>query len=268
MTPPDDRRTRTPLTTMTTPILLINPNTSAATTRMMVSIAKQSLPPGGLVEGVTAAQGAPMIVDEEELRLGALEVERCWQRLRDAAWSGVIVSAFGDPGLQTLRAATPLPVAGLCEASMLEAAEGGRRFGIATVTPRLAAAIGRRAHDLGLEARYTGIRLTEGDPRALAAQPQALSEALAVAVRRCIDDGAEAVIIGGGPLGQAAIELAPRFAVPVIAPIPAAVRFVLRHIPVDREARAHRQATRRGRDAVDRDRPVALRDGHGTEPAC
>ncbi|MES1265323.1 MAG: aspartate/glutamate racemase family protein, partial [Variovorax sp.] len=84
------------------------------------------------------------------------------------------------------------------------------------------------ARALGLLAVYTGIRLTDGDPRQLAADPQALEEALARAVQRSIDDdGAEAVIIGGGPLGQAAIGLQGRFAVPVIAPIPAAMRLLM-----------------------------------------
>lgn len=209
------------------PLLLINPNTSEATTRMMAGIARQSLPPGWSVEAVTAAEGPPMIVDEAELQAAALQVQRCWQRVGGPAWSGVIVSAFGDPGLQALRAATPLPVAGLCEASMREAAAGGRRFGIATVTPQLAGVIDASAQALGLAAQYTGIRLTEAEPRALAAEPQALVEALAGAVQRCIDDGAQAVVIGGGPLGQAALQLAPRFAVPVIAPIEAAVRSLL-----------------------------------------
>ena len=53
----------------------------------------------------------------------------------------------------------------------------------------------------------TGIRLTAGDPRELTPD-------------------AQAVIIGGGPLGQAAIGWARRFDVPVIAPISAAVRQV------------------------------------------
>jgi Asp/Glu/hydantoin racemase len=40
-------------------------------------------------------------------------------------------------------------------------------------------------------------------------------------------DDAEAVIIGGGPLGQAATALAPRFTTSIIAPIPAAMRRLL-----------------------------------------
>jgi hypothetical protein len=55
-----------------------------------------------------------------------------------------------------------------------------------------------------------------------------MTEALRQAVAACIElDKAEAVIIGGGPLGNAAIALTPMFSIPVIAPIPAAVRRIL-----------------------------------------
>jgi Asp/Glu/hydantoin racemase len=44
-------------------------------------------------------------------------------------------------------------------------------------------------------------------------------------VAECFEiDHAETVIIGGGPLGQAAIALARSFSRPIIAPIPAAMR--------------------------------------------
>ncbi|EJM96072.1 aspartate/glutamate racemase family protein [Herbaspirillum sp. YR522] len=211
-------------------ILLINPNSSATTTDMMVAIAAAELPAGFAVDGVSAGHGPSMIVNDIELAAAAPEVERNW---RDAGshYAGVIISAFGDPGIEAVRAASRVPVAGICEASMLEAAQGARRFGVATVTPELAGAIAARAGALGLEHLYSGIRLTAGDPRALAADPQALEQALAIAVQQCIElDGAQAVVIGGGPLGQAAMALARRFAVPVIAPIPAAVRHLLRQL--------------------------------------
>ncbi|MCA1324515.1 aspartate/glutamate racemase family protein [Herbaspirillum sp. alder98] len=211
-------------------ILLINPNSSAATTDMMVSIAAAELPAGFVIDGVSAGSGPSMIVNDVELAAAAPEVVRNW-RAAGTHYAGVIISAFGDPGIEGVRAASQVPVAGICEASMLEAASGGRRFGVATVTPELATAIAARASALGLDEQYSGIRLTAGDPRLLAADPEALEEALAVAVQECIAlDGAQAVVIGGGPLGQAAIALAQRFTVPVIAPIPAAVRDLLRQL--------------------------------------
>ena len=119
----------------------------------------------------------------------------------------------------------PIPAEGICEASMIEAAAGGRRFGVATVTSDLVVPISQRARDLGLAHLFTGIRLTPGDPVALAGDPVRLQLCLAEAVATCFDDDrAEAVIIGGGPLGQARTALAQSFRQPVIAPIPSAVR--------------------------------------------
>jgi Asp/Glu/hydantoin racemase len=148
-----------------------------------------------------------------------------------AGLSGVIVSAFGDPGLDDLRGKLRVPVTGICEASILEASFGGRRFGIATVTPGLVDVLARKADALGVGALFTGTRLTAGDPQALMAEPSALEQALAEAVERSLaDDQAEAVIIGGGPLGRAATGIARRFSAPVIAPIPAAVRRILKEL--------------------------------------
>ncbi|ARN18516.1 aspartate/glutamate racemase family protein [Piscinibacter gummiphilus] len=207
-----------------TSILLINPNTSEATTAMMVDIAAAEMPAGVTVFGSTARCGAPMIVDEADMAEAREEVARCWRRA-GVGWDGVIVSAFGDPGLAEIRAMSPVPAVGICEASLMEAAEGGRRFGIATVTPDLVDLIEARIGELGLLAQYTGTRLTPGAPRELASDAGALEQALSREVAHCIDlDGAQAVVIGGGPLGQAARALQPRFHVPVIAPIPAAVR--------------------------------------------
>ena len=208
-------------------ILLINPNASEATTAMMVGIASAGLPQDLRIVGLTAGRGPMMIVNEAELAASAPEVERAWVDAR-AGWAGVIISAFGDPGIERVRGASTVPVTGICEASMYEAAEGKRRFGVATVTPDLVVSIDARAEELGLTPYYTGIRLTKGDPRALANNPEALEDALEKAVSQCIEaDGAEAVIIGGGPLGQAAIGLATKFRVPIIAPISAAVRRML-----------------------------------------
>ncbi|GAB2486369.1 MAG: aspartate/glutamate racemase family protein [Comamonas sp.] len=205
-------------------ILLINPNSSHATTEMMVRIAQADAPAGFTVVGVTASGGPSMIVNETELQAAAVEVERVW-RSASVPCAGVIISAFGDPGVDQVRALSgATPVVGICESSMLEAAEGGRRFGVATVTPDLVDAIDAKARQLGLGELYTGVRLTPGEPRALTAHPQSLEDALAVATQECLNEGAQAVIIGGGPLGQAAVSLSKRFDMPLIAPISAAVR--------------------------------------------
>lgn len=194
---------------------------------MMAAICRNAAP-SLAIEGETATRAPPMIVDEPALAASADEVVEIGLR-RAGEVAGIIVAAFGDPGLEALRERAGVPVAGICEAAMIEAADGGRRFGVATVTPGLVAAIDGRARAAGLGSLYSGVRLTAGDPAALARDPARLREALAGAIEDCIRlDGAEAVIIGGGPLAAAAEALQGRFAVPIIAPLPAAMRRIAR----------------------------------------
>jgi len=208
-------------------ILLINPNSNAATSAMMVAIAKSAATGGLDIIGATAIRAPQMIVSAEALEAAAPEVEEI-ARAHQESCDGIIVSAFGDPGLPGIKA-MKLPAVGIGESSMFEAAERGRHFGVATTTPLLKAKIDALPDALGLPPLYTGTRIAEGDPEALMRDPARLRAALAGAVEACIvQDGAEAVIIGGGPLGEAARDLQPMFAVPVIAPIPSAVARIIR----------------------------------------
>ncbi len=211
-------------------ILLINPNSSATTTAMMVSIAAACCAGRAEVVGATATRAPAMIVDAEALAASAAEVVEI-AREHLGACDGIIVAAYGDPGADEIRASCSLPVVGIGEASMREAAQSGRRFGVATVTPALVASIAGLADRLNLSAQFTGTRLTQGDPAALAVDPARLAAALADATRACIaEDGAEAVIIGGGPLAQAADRLQRQFAVPIIKPIAAAVTQLMQRL--------------------------------------
>ena len=209
-------------------IVLINPNSNEATTAMMIAIAKSAAGDGFDIVGATATRAPTMIISAEALDAAAPEVED-FARAHQNSCDGFIVSAFGDPGLAGIKTALKLPAVGIGESSMLEAAENGRRFGVATTTPLLKSRIDALPDVLGLQSLYTGTRFADGDPQELMRDPARLRTALAGAVDACIaQDGAEAVIIGGGPLGEAARELQPMFAVPVIAPIPSAVKRIMR----------------------------------------
>jgi Asp/Glu/hydantoin racemase len=208
-------------------ILLINPNSSTATTAMMVGIAQAAAADACEMAGATARRAPPMIVEPDALAAAAAEVVEI-AVANDGKYDGFIVAAFGDPGLAKIRERCRTPAVGIAESACREASSGGRRFGIATTTPALKAAIDQRVVSLGLSAQYTGLRLTSADPTELVKDGDRMRDALADVVRHCInDDGAKAVIIGGGPLGEAARELALMFSIPIVAPISAAVRSVL-----------------------------------------
>ena len=207
-------------------IVLINPNTNTSTTQMMVGIAGLGLPSGFTVSGLTVTEGDALIANEAGLAVATAAVAALFDAQVTEA-DGYIISAFSDPGLTTARERSRVPVVGIAEAGMAEAARDGRRFGIATTTPDLRTAVHRSAVAYGHGDQFVGVRITEGDPSVLHADRDRLVEALAGAVERCIDDGADAVVIGGGPLARIARVLAPRFAVPLIEPIPAATRMLV-----------------------------------------
>lgn len=213
-------------------MLLVNPNSSAATTELMVGVARTHLEPAGLeVEGLTAESGPTMIVGTAELKRsvpGVLEVARRGLRDREGRVAAVVVAAFGDPGREELADAVGMPVVGIGQASVLEASAGGRRFGMATTTPGLVGPLEALVRRHGAAALFTGVRLTPTGPRELAALPAQQDQELGDAARACLaEDGAEAVIIAGGPLSGTARRLSAAGIGTVVEPVPAAARRVL-----------------------------------------
>lgn len=206
-------------------LVLVNPNTSGATTAAMVAIAQAEAGTRAAVVGLTAGFGAPLITTPAALATAAEAVTALAPSL--AAADAAIIAAFGDPGLAALRRALPCPVTGIAEAGMAEAAAGGRRFAVVTTTPDLGESIAATAAHYG-HTGFAGTWLTPGDPVALMAGPEALTAALAEACATAIaEGGAEAIVIGGGPLAVAARALAETCPVPLIEPVPAAVRLSL-----------------------------------------
>ncbi|MBP2351822.1 Asp/Glu/hydantoin racemase [Kribbella aluminosa] len=234
-------------------VVLVNPNTNAQTTAMMTELVRPELAAAGLtVEGITVAHGPRMLADPVVLAAAeAHVVDAVRRRLavdradhgqpRDDEVVGVIVAAIGDPGRDRLEDELELPVIGIGQASILAAARGGRRFGMATSTPLLAGSLTALVARWGHSDTFTGVRLTESEPLVLAADPERQFHELAVAVRACAADGAEAVIIAGGPLSGTARRLAELNLTPIVEPLPTAAALALTDLR-SRRSRRSREA--------------------------
>jgi Asp/Glu/hydantoin racemase len=197
-----------------THVLLINPNGSEATTGTMVAITRRHLTE---VSGWTNRGAPSMITDQSALEAAAAQVARADLPEVDA----VIVAAFGDPGAGALAKRLSIPVIGIGAAAARAASLGGARFAVATTTPDLAKSIDALMLEKG-GTSYAGCFLSEGDPLDLAAQPELLDAALLKACKAAADAGAERVIIGGGPLAEAAIRLQGQSPVELVQPLVAA----------------------------------------------
>jgi Asp/Glu/hydantoin racemase len=205
--------------------LLINPNTSERATALMLDIARSSTAANIEIDGATARFGNPLIVNEAALKVAGEAVLDIVDGLSHPHPDGIVISAFGDPGLDAVRRRTAAHVVGIAEASMSEAGAAGRRFSVATTTPALDAAIRACADRYGFSSQLVSLRITPGDPESVMADGATLLAALSKLVQEAIEeDGAEAVIIGGGPLASAARGLSMAHDIPIIEPVPAAFR--------------------------------------------
>ena len=119
-----------------------------------------------------------------------------------------------------------IPVIGIGAAAARAAALDNVSFAVVTTTPKLTSTINELMQKKGGDA-YLGCYLTEGNPLLLASDPEALDKSLikACEVAKCA--GADRVIIGGGPLGAAAIRISTKVTVPLIQPLAVACSEVL-----------------------------------------
>lgn len=212
-------------------IALLNPNSNPATTEAMLGLARAAAPAGFEIVGFTADRAPRMLTRPDDLAAAARWVGATLPDLAAAGFAAALVAAFGDPGVDRLRAGSPLPLYGIAEAGMTLAERGGRRFAVVTTTPELEAPIAARAAALGFADRLVSVRITAGDPLALMDDEDRLARELAeIAVAAVEQDGAEAVLVGGGPLGPVAVALARRVAVPVIEPVAAGIALIAERI--------------------------------------
>jgi Asp/Glu/hydantoin racemase len=205
-------------------IALLNPNTNARSTALMMDSALEAMPAGVRIEARTVTSGHPFIADPQALEAAAQAVEVCGTGLAAEGFDAIIVAGFGDPGVAALRKRLRIPVTGLGEAGIAQAARGGLRYAIVTVTPDLHESLLAAAHACAPAAQFVGVRYTQGDLGRVMHSPDSLQDAL---LRACQDamvhDGAQSIVIGGGPLAQAARDIALQLHIRVVDPVSAAV---------------------------------------------
>jgi Asp/Glu/hydantoin racemase len=212
-------------------LLVVNPNTTVAVTELLARRIGAAVGAAAEVEAITARFGAGYIASEASYVVAAhaaLEAcsERCSAHGRPDA---IIVGCFGDPGVFALREALALPVIGLAEAAMREAASHGR-FAIVTGGAAWGPMLVRLAGALDLADRLATVSIVAATGAELAADPE---RAVATLGDACLGaaQGVDAVVLGGAALaGMAeaiASAVAPRLAVPLIDSVDAAARAAL-----------------------------------------
>lgn len=205
-------------------ILVVNPNTSADVTDLLIAAGEAVAAPETELVPLTAPRGFPYIAGPAEAQVGgAIAIEMLADHHRDA--DAAIIAAFGDPGLAGARQLFDIPVIGMSAAAMLSACLLGHRFAIVTFAPALAAWFHDCVEANGLAARYAGIFGLDGAFATLAGVQDEKQDLLVELANRAAREAhAEVVILAGAPLAGLAAKVADGVAVPLVDPIAAAVK--------------------------------------------
>ena len=205
-------------------LLFINPNISDSVSTLIGEEARRSAADGVEIEVMTAPFGVAYIETRFEALIGAYAAAQVAAE-NHARFDAVVVAAFGDPGLGSLREALPIPVTGLTEAALASAHLLGSRFSIIAISHRIQAWYREVVDSYGMSSRLASIRSLEHPLQSVGSVQQDHAPALkALAERAVREDGADVIILAGAPLAGLARSLQGQLPVPVVDGVSSAVR--------------------------------------------
>ncbi|WP_309066879.1 aspartate/glutamate racemase family protein [Microbacterium sp.] len=224
-------------------LLIINPNTSAEVTELIRAEAARSAASGTELIVQTAPYGVQYIETRLESLIAAgavAEVIAAHAGEIDAGEiDGVVVAAFGDPGMPALKELVDIPVIGITEAALCAAALQGYRFSIIAISDRITAWYRECVEGFGLAGRLASIRSIREALGGIGSVQQDFGPTLVELAQRAVaEDGADVIILAGAPLAGLAREVAGQIPVPVVDGIAAGVR--LAEAVVGLDSGAHR----------------------------
>lgn len=194
---------------------MINANTTQAVTELIEKQARAALGDELEIRAVTAAFGAAYISSEGAYAVAGHAALDCLER-HAGGCDAVLLACFGDPGLFALREASVVPVIGMAEACMQEAAGSGR-FSIVTGGAAWGPILRRLAAALGFDALLASVRTLPANALEISREPKKCLNLLQQEIQKAVaEDGARSVIIGGAALAGIAAKLAPAAGVPLI----------------------------------------------------
>jgi allantoin racemase len=210
-------------------LLIVNPNTSSSVSETLAARARALAPTGTSADdtiALTARFGAPYIVDETSVAVAshALLDALASEAAIAAKPNAILVGCFGDPGLLAARERCNVPVIGLADAAMSEAAAIGP-FAIVTGGLAWPPMLHRLAASLGWHDALVDIVAVEKNGGELAADPVGAKMLLKAACEKALQSGrVRAVVIGGAALSGFASELSAEIRVPLIDSVDSGIR--------------------------------------------
>jgi len=205
-------------------ILVINPNISESVSALILAEARRAASPATEIIVRTAQFGVEYIETRVEALLAGTAVAQIIAE-EEGNVDGVVVAAFGDPGMPALKELVDIPVVGITEAAIYTAALQGSRFSIVAISQRIQAWYRECVERNGMAASLASIRSLQDSLGSIGTVQDQFRDKLLQLAHEVVDqDGADVVILAGAPLAGLARGIGAEIPVPVVDGISAGVK--------------------------------------------
>jgi len=201
-------------------ILIINPNTSEEAARCMEEECRKIASPETTVDAVFIQSKSDyssfVVLGYADLAICTVEtIKIAWKNRNN--YDGIIIAGFSDVGLDPVRELLDIPVIGIAEAAYHTAALLGHRFSVLTGTSKWTPPKEDYVKAVGIESKVASIR-PYSEWEELLSDDDLLKCLIDTGRKAIEEDGAEAIIIGGGPLVGYGKKIQDALGIPVIDP--------------------------------------------------
>jgi allantoin racemase len=197
-------------------LLIVNANTSAEVTQLLVVAAARSASRDSTLVHVTGTFGALVIASRTELAIAQHATVDLLAR-HAQGFDGVLIAVSYDSGLRAARELLDIPVLGLTESSLLAAMTLGTRVGLIVWGSGPTSLYLEIIDSYGFGGRVCGIRRLDVQPPKIEAEHAAMDEALIRLSRDLVErQEADVIVLIGAVLSGRSFALQDHVAVPVL----------------------------------------------------
>jgi Asp/Glu/hydantoin racemase len=186
--------------------------------------------------------GAALFDSHHDLLLGDVALAEVGMSAQHEGFDAICIDSMSDSGLAAMRSVLDIPVIGPGRAAFTTALMLGDCFSVITMWRPWALAYKKVLKEAGLSQHCVSVRWPEGlSPdvnELLSGKEEEVFPPLLEASERCVEDGAEVIVLGSTTMHEAHEYLAERLSVPVINPGPLSYKIAelminlkLRHSP-------------------------------------
>jgi allantoin racemase len=207
-------------------INVINPNTTASMTELIVAAARICAGPETRIVGRTSSFGPASIEGHYDEALATIGMLKAVAAGEQEGCDAHVIACFGDPGLLAAREIAAAPVLGIAEAAMRAASFVATHFSVVTTLSRTRVIAEHLVRSYGMEHICRQVRAVDVAVLDLD-KPEANARGILLAeCREALDhDGIGAIVLGCAGMADLAEDLSGKLGVPVIDGVAAAVRF-------------------------------------------